>query len=68
MTGARMEVPKIEAEAQTEVRRGARVVVAVGRHPKLVLDMFLAVLRGLVLVLLHLINRRVVWQLIERLR
>jgi len=67
-----MEVPKIEAAAaaQTDVGRGARVLlclpVAAGHRPKLVLDMSLAVLPGLVLV--HLINQRVVWTSMERLR
>jgi len=63
-----MEVPKVEAEAaaQTEVCRGARVllgrlVVAAGRRPILVLDMSLVVPQGLYLVLLHPVNQKVVW-------
>jgi hypothetical protein len=44
------------------------VEVAAGRRPMLVLDMFLAVLRGLYLVLLHPINQKVVWTSMEHLR
>jgi hypothetical protein len=71
-----MEVPEVEVEAalQVEVGREIRVllglivrpvIVAAGRHPMLALDMFLAVHRGLHLVLLHLINLIVVWTWME---
>lgn len=67
----RMEVPKeAEAAVQIQVRRvllGLVVLlaeVAAGRRLMQVLDMFLAVLRGLFLVLVHLINLKVVWTLI----
>ena len=69
-----MEARKVgaEAAAQIEVRREARVlilpgvVVGAGRHPMLVLDMFLAVHQGLVHV--HLINLKVVWTSMVQLR